>query len=112
MTNPTRSETVYDLTAYGTRRHGEVPGCNCASHGLLDGNRHGLGCPYGRGWTAAWIDENRPRPEAVQTADVVDALRLAWSCLLEVRRDFDAPINNVIAEVERVLGIQRKANPS
>jgi hypothetical protein len=54
-------------------------------------------------------------PSGVSGADVarlVDALRLAWSCLLEVRRDFDAPINNVIAEVEAALGIERKANPS
>lgn len=40
-------------------RSGDVPGCNCASHGLLDGNRHGDLCPYGRGWTRAWIAENR-----------------------------------------------------
>lgn len=36
-----------------------------------------------------------------------DTLRTAWSCLLEVRRDFDAPINNVIAEVEQALGLER-----
>lgn len=26
---------------------GQTPGCNCASHGLIDGTRHGLACPYG-----------------------------------------------------------------
>lgn len=45
-----------------------------------------------------------PSPaDRVSREEIVDALKLAYSCLLEVRRDFGAPINNVIAEVKAVL---------
>lgn len=93
VTNPTRSE--------------RIPGPpNPPAEPELVGN-----CPAcGMGATAH--HRCLPSKGPVEIAQMVDALRLAWSCLLEVRRDFDAPINNVIAEVEAALGIDRGANPS